>query len=113
MNVWHAPSTLVLGYIVKNGEKIMATIFSGLLSFLLGTYSQKAFLIKNVTSAIMCALISWYVYDVLLVILALPLEWVNLISVLIGFIGVDYTRIVLIRLVGKKFGKLPEENKPQ
>ena len=111
MSIWQIPSTVAISVFLQHHEKIMATLISGAMSFLFGIYSRKVIFSKNLTSAVMCALISWYIYDVLLVTLALPLEWVNLISVLIGFMGFDYTRVVLIKLVGDKLGKMPEQEK--
>lgn len=111
MNVLHFPSSMAITLFLQHHEKIMATLFSGLMSLLLGLYNREFMIIKNMTASVMCALISWYVYDVLLITLALPLEWVNLISVLIGLLGFDYTRVLLIKLVGDKLDKIFEPRK--
>ncbi len=112
MSALAVPSSLAIGIFVQHHEKIMATVISGMMSFLFGLYSSKLYIIKNITASVMCAFIAWYIYDVLLVTMSLPLEWVNLISVLIGFMGFDYTRVVLIKLVGNRLNnKLPDQEK--
>ncbi|WP_156293021.1 MULTISPECIES: phage holin, lambda family [Serratia] len=83
-------------------QPIVNAILAGSMALLKGAY-QNMRLRRRLLNAGICALLALTVRD-LLSLMGFELQWANIASVLIGFLGADYLSDLIKKFIGKKTG---------
>ncbi|WP_246593540.1 phage holin, lambda family [Photorhabdus akhurstii] len=81
----------------------MGAVLAAAMAYLRGRYNGGKFW-KTVIDAIMCAVIAWFIRDVLDFFgMSTNLAYIG--SVIIGYLGTDYLGQLLRRIIGNKTGE--------
>ncbi|MEL5338156.1 phage holin, lambda family [Serratia nevei] len=93
---------LIVQRVCEYLQPVFNAILAGVMALLHGAYRNVG-IRRRLLNAAMCALLAWTVRDAL-ALMGLELNWANLASVLIGFMGADYINALIKRFIGKKTG---------
>ncbi|MBJ2066130.1 phage holin, lambda family [Serratia odorifera] len=94
--------SLFILHVCEYLQSAMNAILAGSMALLQGAYKNVA-VRRRLLNAGMCALLAWTVRDALSLV-GWELQWANIASVLIGFLGADYISGLIKKLIGKKTG---------
>ncbi|AHG18935.1 holin [Chania multitudinisentens RB-25] len=83
-------------------QPLIHAILAGVMALLNGAYRNMK-IRKCLLNACICALLAVTVRD-LLSLIGVKLQWANIASVLIGFLGIDYLSDLIKKLINKKVG---------
>lgn len=93
---------LITAWVAEHRGELLSAFLAAAMAILRGLYSGggKG---KLTLDAAMCAMIAWFIKDVLLILSFSP-DWAAVFSVFIGYLGTDYLGSVLKRAVGNRSG---------
>ncbi|TDB48065.1 phage holin, lambda family [Photorhabdus luminescens] len=88
-------------------EQGIGAALAGAMAYLRGRYNGSEFW-KTVIDAIMCAIIAWFIRDVLN-FLGMSTDLAHIGSVIIGYLGTDFFGQLMRGAIGKKVGVTNEQ----
>lgn len=105
-NLWLS----VLSFLAVHKSQIACAGLAAMMAYLRGRYEGKYSRIKTCFDALMCAMIAWFIRDILM-FFSINDDFAYIASVFVGYLGTDFIGGFFRGFVGRKTGINPCDDK--